>query len=224
LTAVSASAIDCKPSAQLPDTLIVTHGNSQRENLLVEVTDKVHYKVKGTSLFKSVNGGKTWNNIPIDVKGRNSRGEDVPFVTNRSMQWMDENNGYLYGDDGTFHYSIVILHTSDGGKTWTRHQPDIVSYSSSIPQIDIIDNKHHFAFYGYREYTASGDKEDKHTIFYSYSEDGGESFKLGKFKTGNLSKIDGQYQIELNPDGTGTISIEKKSWITTDFGKTWSNG
>ena len=60
-------------------------------------------------LFKTEDGGKTWNNWSISISINNN-----PFT----MLFVDENQGYIAQRGDTLQASMMI--TSDGGLTWTK--------------------------------------------------------------------------------------------------------
>ena len=59
------------------------------------------------TVLKTTDGGKTWSNLKGSI-------QDIQF---QKVYFMDDNNGYAIGSDGTGRYSTV-LKTSDGGTSW----------------------------------------------------------------------------------------------------------
>ncbi|MBK8554163.1 MAG: hypothetical protein IPL53_25200 [Ignavibacteria bacterium] len=78
-------------------------GSGTTYNKIVAVSKSVVFVSGGNGLlFKSTDGGITWNSIA------------TPIATNThfAMQWTDENNGMLGGTSG------FLAKTSNGGQTW----------------------------------------------------------------------------------------------------------
>ena len=136
----------------------------------------VYYRFMSHYLEKSVDGAKTWSKV--ELKKGNFR---LPFVMERNMIWMDENNGYLFGDDGTFSYAANTLRTFDGGKTWhTFHAENISQSGVRLKTIHRVDANHHFMLFGMSTKFLS--KSPKKGIYYAYSNNAGKTWSMNVIK------------------------------------------
>ena len=182
--------------------------------VIAEVTENVHYKLLRGNLEKSVNGGKTWKVIQ----------NELPFYNHLAMQWIDEDNGYLLGDDGTFAYAANVMRTFDGGKTWNTFYAEGLTYTAmNLEKVEIISDEHHFVALGFVEYGLGLKEKEVPAFYYATSSNGGKSFKLGSIKLPKDVRLEKTNStLALNADGTGTLSGEGLSYQTKDFGKTWA--
>ena len=197
-------------------------GQQKMDTTAVLAGNNIYYRFMGSILEKSTDGAKTWKHIKTPkVTAFNNSGM-LPFFIAHNMQWMDENNGYLFGDDGTFNYAAVILRTFDGGKSWHKFYAEGISQSGMyLKEIQTIDDKHHFAMLGVTD-DWSGKKESVRGIHYVYSSNGGKSWKMNVLEIPKDIHYKKGPKAELKANGTGIIQHELGKWETKDFGKTWT--
>jgi photosystem II stability/assembly factor-like uncharacterized protein len=187
----------------------------------VHAGNNVYYRFGIDILEKSIDGAKTWKLIDIPQVTAFDNGNTLPFFLSYSMQWMDENNGYLFGDDGTYAYAATIFRTFNGGKTWHVFHAENISQSGMyLKKITMLDDKHHFAFFGITD-NWTEKKNPRHSITYAYSTNGGKSWDLGFIELDDKIRQIKGLNVDLLKDGTGTITNDSGNWVTNDFGKSW---
>ncbi len=78
-----------------------------------------------SSIFKTTNGGRTWNQLSYNSYGGNFS----------SVWFTDANTGFICGSSGT------LLHTTDGGNTWQVITITAVGSSTSFNNITFVSAK-----------------------------------------------------------------------------------
>lgn len=149
---------------------------------------------------------------------------NLPFNVHRSMQWANTEEGYLYGDDGSFAYTPIIMSTKDGGKTWKRWENKDLHYGgTSMSDVLSLDSKKRIIFFGKLEaITKNNDREEG--IYYAYSKNKGKKWKIVQVEIpSNMMKVKVPATIEFQ-GANGTITYGYSFWKTTDFGKNWEYG
>jgi photosystem II stability/assembly factor-like uncharacterized protein len=124
----------------------------------------VDLSASGNSIFRTLNGGTTWQNIsppPFSGQGMNVKFADAlhgtyltsaPVIYNtanggitwdtmtfgydyfKTIDFPTANTGYIGGFDGTFNYRGEIAKTTDGGVTWNI----VTSFTQNYSLIDHI--------------------------------------------------------------------------------------
>lgn len=178
------------------------------------------YRFSGNMLEKSTDAKRTWNGV--EIKCKECRDTELPFFLERKMQWLDKDNGYIWGDDGTYAYALYLFRTTDGGKTWTEFHADFIPQSSHIDEVKILDKTHHFIFIGYSANWSSEKDETKKGVFYVYSEDAGVSWKLMQVTPDDVSQFNVKSEVAFGDNGVGVMTVGSAMYKTADFGKTWN--
>ena len=104
-------------------------------------------------------------------------------------------------------YTVVILHTEDGGKTWARQYLPVppAGHLREMAGLDFIDLQHG---------VATGRDGRK-----AYTSDGGQTWELARIGPEGDKWAT---RVDLLPDGYGWAGGEfGKTWRTTDYGHTW---
>lgn len=72
------------------------------------------------SVFSSADGGKTWSPMLISVPSHGSDFYDRPFLTVDNSGGKNDGTIYMSFADFTSNDTLKIVHSSDGGKTWSK--------------------------------------------------------------------------------------------------------
>lgn len=192
----------------------------QTRDSIYKASDEVFYRFQAQHLEKSSDAGKIWKVLPIQ-KGKNA-GTALPFFIQRNMQWLDKDNGYVFGDDQTYAYSSYILRTFDGGQTWHHfHAENIEGSGFALKKIETIDSAHHVAVLGATTNMLAQKDEVFEGIFLAVSQNGGKKFQLVAVP---LKRNQSQWNLEYSfaKDGSGTLQLKDQKWTTDDFGQSWT--
>lgn len=86
-------------------------------------------------VYHTLDGGITWEIVPALGNLEGLKGDDIPTLT--SVHFVDENHGWIAGylNQMTLmeqHRWAVILHTSDGGLTWTHQVHEVEALLTAV--------------------------------------------------------------------------------------------
>ena len=150
------------------------------------------------TLMNTTNGGVKWNQVIQDRKG------EIPdiFVRNVNDLWSIE---FQYPVDDTSWFGSNILHTTNGGQTWSIQRFDSTIFRSIV----FLDSLTGFmgGSYGTIVKTINGGK-----TWYKVSDSSGHKFPIYKIKFYSKS-----YGYAVG----GQLEIAGVIWRTTDGGETW---
>lgn len=133
-------------------------------------------------LYKTLDGGDSWNHIfgAFDIS---------------SINFIDENNGYVSGEDG------LIFKTNNGGANWEEISFMFLTYYSDMTGIFFTDENHGYVA-GERGRIAK-------------TNNGGNSWNLYGFN------YEDARQIEFINSQIGYVIMDDKIFKTSDGGNTW---
>ncbi|HEX2925106.1 MAG TPA: YCF48-related protein [Ruminiclostridium sp.] len=150
-------------------------------------------------LFKTTDGGKTWNNYdPVAASLRSY-----------SFFFLDENYGWVDTDGG-------IARTTDAGKTWQRSFIPAYAEVPIVEQIQFINKKQGFA---------AGNPSNTNSLsnhnFFAYTTDGGATWN-NKWLPDTDVRLNSVHFVSGN---TGYVTTNEsphgRIFYTTDLGTTW---
>ncbi len=144
-------------------------------------------------LFKTTDGGQTWTEIVISN-----------LNTVRSIFFVDNNNGYLCGEQGQF------LKTTDGGLTWTLEN---LNLNTPIPVTQLSSNDIYFK--NVNEGFCLTNTLFHNDSFLMKTIDGGNSWTRIVLPNSGYSSFDNYSSIEFYDSNTGYITGGN---ITADTG------
>lgn len=173
------------------------------------------------TVLSSEDGGATWNAVKVDAKPREAGSNeameglsDTEVIAQDpalyDVRFVDDKNGWVVGEFGK------ILHTSDGGKTWTEQQNTLVGG-------EIVDALDLPTFYGIDCLNA----QDCVTVGLdgkiAATSDGGKTWAFQDVG-GNFSEP--LFTVQLFPDGSGwaagvageVMKRENGQWKQADLG------
>lgn len=86
-------------------------------------------------VHRTDDGGVTWEKVPALGNLDGMRGDDIPNLT--SVHFIDEDHGWIAGylqdlSNMEQHHYAVIIHTSDGGETWSHQAEGVESLLMDI--------------------------------------------------------------------------------------------
>jgi len=163
------------------------------------MNESVGYVV-GSKAFigKTTDGGKTWRKLDSGVDATGLYTDDV-FTC---AHFLDENEGWVAGWGR-------LLHTEDGGATWTDHMPTDPDLHLPSPQDVYFSDRLHGVVVGMYNRVL-------------YTEDAGETWNQPVFDFDpELYKTD-HYRVYLLEGGQGWIGGTTVFLRTLDSGKTWN--
>jgi photosystem II stability/assembly factor-like uncharacterized protein len=136
------------------------------------------------------NDGREWVQIPTPVRS--------PLT---AIQFVDENNGWAVGYEG------VILHSADGGKTWT-----VQNFAPSLDQpfldVQFLDKQHGFAIGAYG-------------LFYE-THDGGTTWAAGTPAAITSGGFHLYRAIKLGSGDVMVVGEQGLMGLSTDSAQTWT--
>ncbi|MGE0826070.1 MAG: WD40/YVTN/BNR-like repeat-containing protein [Candidatus Binatia bacterium] len=109
------------------------NANTKKTLFAVSFVDQNHGWACGdeSTWLWTDNGGETWNAERMDVS-QVGLSEDtslaIPDLIYYSVQFIDQNNGWIVGEYGN------VRHTSDGGKTWDSQHESLLSHLPAAAQ------------------------------------------------------------------------------------------
>ena len=134
------------------------------------------------------NDGKNWAQVAVPVR--------APLT---AVSFVDENEGWAVGHDAE------IVHTSDGGKTWTlqNYQPEL---EKALLGVLFVDKQHGFAVgaYGLFLKTDDGGGTWSEASAEAITGDGLHLFSIKKLGNGSLFVTGEQGTLGLSTDGGNT--------------------
>jgi photosystem II stability/assembly factor-like uncharacterized protein len=80
-------------------------------------------------LLGTVDGGRTWTEL------KDSEGQSIPFVIT-DLWFTDQRAGWAAGGDIEKGEEDVILHTTDGGRSWQRQTTGVPQYHRAVQFVD----------------------------------------------------------------------------------------
>ncbi|WP_207436023.1 YCF48-related protein [Sabulibacter ruber] len=176
--------------ADFPEDMLVSN---------IVMMGQTGYMVGGNSIMKTVDGGRTWQNLTYPTHASGEYGfYHVSFI--------DAQTGWVLD-----HHNKSILHTSNGGQTWA---------ATALPENVIGNPSLSFSQFRFQSTTVGFLVDTQHYIY--RTTDGGRSWV-------KVLDQPGQYlqYLDVSADGRTVIALSIMTpntvYVSTDAGETWQS-
>ena len=178
-----------------------------------------------TFLLLTEDGGQTWNRVPFDFS-------PFTYVGIYQIDFLDAQHGWLAfdKDHGFGHFQVVLMSTSDGGKTWQQLLDTTEGPASGLPDLW----PKHFKFTDTLHGWVTGNENNAPDVRLYVTSDGGKTWSHAKIPTLPNATYSESYGPFFRDNKYGTLPVLFGNdtgdgqyltvYRTTDGGKTWTMG